>query len=841
MKKLSVYLIILFSFFENYVFAQQIQTGNLQLVSKNDFLQSRKLSPVALKAIRQGLKPASFKNVTYSFKPNVVILDKYKTNEIAQKITGPGIILKKSFQQTGLDSHKIYISKEAQVAFKPVPFGRDTLILKKPELKEVLTDFKIPEQSVQFNLANTTYTPENTEVSDEETPDGGYLLKMEFKDTLYHFHKVIEKGYTKTTIDIDVNLDGHLYLKNPVVTARYTSRKGYKFKVILEEDADITAKAQVDIASEISFPVWAFDIPAGDYGSCRIGIYAFLDMSGKIKLVYKIEQSLKVEAGIKGKTFFYYPRSYHPFYTIEKSFNSDYEIYGEFKAFGGVEVTGDIKVLKHNLVKLDAKAGPEFEVKTIHNGKDYAAKLGARLKITAKLTKGKNYNIYDKYYLLWERTETNYGGFAIDIRSADAYNDRVWGRIYNKQDSTAYTGELLLKVKHADNTETVYRTNTDEEGIFAIDRVPLVKGDLVMAKPAPSPNYCPPVESTIPFKEIKLHYADYFTNQVQGTISSKIDGFPKDKIIHQPAQNNFNIQAVRNITKTVAKTPGNIVKLPVKISQKQFENAIIYKGDVEVITRPSILQLSKKKMYNPLGVKKNKSSIQAEKNIKNFARLKKRVVNLPFGVFGVSGVDIKPFDWVKVRINIDGFILESKEIFADGLVFTPTVDVNKSGTILTETIRADDSYTVINALRTDKIPTGKVKMIKGIDMKHTKVPNILPNQTYHFPHLEEFPQAKRPLIYYNKYVTLKPSDVQGFAEAHTGPWQVKNIFYSKTNIGKRNLDGHRFEYIGYNYDNKWIGYKYYQKKCLLEKDALNKVSKDNVGPSYENIIKNIFH
>jgi len=206
--------------------------------------------------------------------------------------------------------------------------------------------------------------------------------------------------------------------------------------------------------------------------------------------------------------------------------------------------------------------------------------------------------------------------------------------------------------------------------------------------------------------------------------------------------------------------------------------------------------------------------------------LKKQVVNLPFGAFVVKNVDINPLDLVKVRLNIDGFILESNEVLADGLVFSPSVDKNLQGSIKTKEIKADDSYVVINALRSDKTPTGKVHVIKGIDMKHTTPPKSFPNQQFTYPKLKEFRQVVHPLVFYNKIINLQPAEQKGFAIAHTGPWQVVNIYYDlKKVIRLQKFDGHRFEYIGYKYDNIWTGYKYYQETCAMDKDHLSKISK----------------
>ena len=291
--------------------AQQRVPVQLKPLTKNLLLpEIYRISPVALKAMQEGKQPAAFKGVRYKFKPNVEILSESKAELIRRNIKGAGIIQPKNLRQISLRSDKIYLVPKAKVSFKPLEFSRDTLILVRPEFNEVVSEFYLPPQSVKLNLANTTYTLPGTEVSDETTAEGDYLLKMEFKDTIYHIKKEYKQDNVTASVDIKVNLNGHLYIKNPVVTADYSGYDGYSFRVLIEEDADIQFKTEGKFESEVSFPLWAFDVPAGEYGSCRVGIYGFIDMGGKLKLSYTVTQHLRINAGMHGKTFSYIPRTY---------------------------------------------------------------------------------------------------------------------------------------------------------------------------------------------------------------------------------------------------------------------------------------------------------------------------------------------------------------------------------------------------------------------------------------------------------------------------------------------------------------------------------------------------
>lgn len=813
------------------------QLPSVKTLTKTDFKPyTVKKHPVALRAIKKGEKPASFKNVKMALKPNVVILKKNEVQVLRKQIK-KGILPVKHLKTLPLQENKIYIDPESRAVFKPLKISDDTLLIQRPPLQKVIKEFRIPEQKVRINLANTTYAVKGAKISDEQKPTGDYLLKMEFNDTLYKFNKEIKTEHGNTKISIGINLNGHLYIKNPVVSARYTGYDGYSFTVFMEEDAQIEAKLDAKITSELAFPIWAFDIPAGEYGSCNVGIYGFIDTNGELHLKYTINQNASVTAGLKGKTFSYYPRSYTPVIEVKNNIKTDYTIEGELKVFGGVKVEAKIKVLKYNLATVTSKSGPEVTVKLTDKGRNFSIDAGARFRVKAKLIKiDKTFTLLDKYYSLWSYQKKNYGGYIMEIKSADAYNDRVWGQIYSELDSTAYQGKLTLRVVHMNGSHTDYpNIKTDEQGIFAIANVPLVKGDRVKIKVQASPNWSPEVATSIPFKEIKLHYADYYTNQVSGSIASKIDLFPKQKT-QQPVS-----QAQGHIPKGI--NPNmmgkNLIKIKpnIKITNDLFKNAITYKGDVSVIVTPGI---HKAELNLPaVNLKRKRYKRKSKNNIKLISPvtgIKKQVINLPFGAFVVKNVDIKPYDLVKVRINIDGFVLESNTVRADGLVFSPSEDINLQGGIYDPFIKADDSYTVINPLRSNKTPTGKVHMIKGIDMKHTSPTKTFPGQKVNIPKVKEFKNAIHPLVFYDKTVNLQASSKPGFSEAHTGPWQVNNIYYDRSNMIKlQKFDGHRFEYIGYFYDNIWItGYKYYQKTCRMDKDFLNKISKPkkkiNINP-----------
>jgi len=816
---------ILFSVFS--LNAQQLPQLKGKYVKKSDFTLVKNVeSPIALKAKKSGLEPGVFKGVSTKLKSNVIILDSESKTELVKSINNKGVIPTSSLRKIKVAQDKIYLDEESNTVFTPSKYGKDSLILIQPSLNLVLKEFKIPKQRVQFNLANTSYSVNNVDVSDENTYDGGYLMKMEFKDTLYKFKKEIKKDGSKTTIDIEINLDGYLYIKNPEVEASYSKNNGYYFSVYFQEEANITAKANFKLKSEVSIPIWAFDIPAGKYGNCKVGIFAFIDVDGKVELEYKIIQNLDIKAGLKGKTLFYFPKSYSHILEVNKNFGTEYKISGELKVFGGVQVVGDIKVYSYDLVKVVAKGGLEFEVKTSDNAKNFEAELGARIKIEAKLKKiSKNVTLLNKYYKLWERKKTNYGGYILEVKSADAYNDRVWGLIYKEKDTTPYVGDITLIVVKNNNSNIPYEGKTDNNGIFALTNIPLVKGDVVKVKIKESPNPSKSISVSIPFKEIVLNYADYTSNEIHGAIASNIDWFPKTNPIEQVG----NAGVVSDIIKD---RPGIIdmskVLPPSIISENIFKKAINYNGDISVSVSSLYHKVGNMTIPNLNNIKKDKPPTTTNKIEPLMFDIKKKVINMPFGLFRIENVDIKPMDKVKVSINIDGFVIESNEVYSDGIIITPSIDIDKEGGILSSTIKANNSFVTINSLRGNKVLNGKIKMIKGIDMKHSSPKKTIPIQQFTFPKIKEISETQKPLVYYNLISDLKPGAKENkyFFTAKTGPWEINNIFYDMRNqMSINKFDGHRFEYISYTFEGRPVFYKYYQEKCNIDKG----VNYDNLG------------
>lgn len=804
-----------------------------RVVQTQDFrLKPQQKHPVAQKAIQRGVKPGVFKNVTYKYQKNVAVKPYNKLATVQPKIYKKGLIKKADTDQLQLSSDSIYLSQNSDLVLQTVQIDDNNMLIYKPKFEDVFKDFQLPHQIVPVTLANTSYTIEGATLSDEQN-GSGYKVNMTFDHKEYTFEKEFNQGKngkentTKEKVKVHFVVNGNLSYNKPELEAEYGKKSGYRLVFHADEIADLTIEGDLEVDCEMSIPIWEFKIPASDIGEAKIGVFLVIGSGGKVHFDVLVDQSISIHSGVQGGTFYYVPTSVKTIHEFDSHCNIDYDLeLTEIKVWSGVECVAQVKVKGYDILKLRARGIMQLTFDLEDDNKNYGVEAGLNLLIDGKVKKiNKKFTILDKYYKIWEKREKNFGGYTLQIREADAYNDRVHGIIFKTQDSIAYQGPITLSVKHPNGSQNIYEGKTAADGVFAMIDIDLKKGDKVYVSIPDSPNPSPGIAASIPFTKIKLYYADYFTNSIKGSINDKVNTFPIDNI-QKPAQ------ATGHVPQGIIHNPvvnQNFKKIkpalnPV-IEKLNFKDLITYQGDIKVAITPLPkaellpivpginLQESKSKHK----IKNRSNRIQkVEKNIpstiiQNKAPQIKEVKNLPYGGFVVNNLDIKPYDKVQVSINIDGFELVSNVVMADGLIFSPMIDENFTGNAASRTFEADNTHAHISALRSDEIPVGEVRMFKGIDLKHTRTPNALPlKQTIKH---ELFPQSVKPVTFYDITQTIGKSDTTIRDALYIGPWAIDNPYYNPSNILPHKIGGHFMEYMGMEYEGYWIGYKNYQETC----------------------------
>lgn len=842
---LNSFLTLIFSLFFGTLLAQNTEIFNVnkvdRLILPEDFQPKfQSIHPIAQKAMQEGIQPGSFKNVTYEFQKNVAVKKMQDFQAIQSKIVKNGILKNSDEQSLKINSDSIYVSEDSDLVFQSGRIDDEDLVIYKPQFEDVFKDFNLPQQMVPVTLANTSYALEGTEVTDN-ADETNYSMKMEFKDKEYEFEKEFEQDNKKEIIKFKLKINGDIVYNKPSVDAQYTKNSGYRLIFNADEKADLNIVSDISLDFEVAIPVWEFKIPAGSIGEAKVGVYIVVGVGGTVQILVDIDQDLSIHSGVYGGTKYYFPTSVHTVNEFDSHCDMDYTIeLTELKAYGGVDCVANIKVKGYDILKIRARGALEVKFELEDNDKIYGIELGLRVLIDGKVKKiDQKFTILDKYFQIWRKEEKNFGGYTLQVYEADAYRDRVHGMIYQTKDSLPYEGDLTLFVTHKNGGETTYTGKTNTNGIFAMTDISLIYGDKVSVIIPDSQNRSETVDAQIPFTEINLNYADYFTNTVQGVISEKVNTFPETPAATQNNVANPAVSTLKNKiqNKNIQQLKPNINPVLEKLN---FKNLIVYNGDIEVFIRKSDFGKGvKNPLLNKEGEKKNngtKPLIQNKiktnvpdaiskaepKNIDKIDfNMVKKITMKPFGGFEIENVDIKPDDMVKVRINIDGFILDSGYILADGLLFSPIVDENLQGNASTTTIKADNSFVSVSARRSDAVPQGSVRFLKGVDYKHAGSGGLITIPTTQ--KVEFFPEAKKPLVFFDKTMNLNTSSKVAQNMLNTGAWEVSNPYYSLSNLSPEKRGGHLFEYVGMDFEGRWTGYKLYQETCTSCDSSLDKI------------------
>ncbi len=139
----------------------------------------------------------------------------------------------------------------------------------------------------------------------------------------------------------------------------------------------------------------------------------------------------------------------------------------------------------------------------------------------------------------------------------------------------------------------------------------------------------------------------------------------------------------------------------------------------------------------------------------------------------MSGLSFEPGQKVRARINVEGFTVESDWIETEGLLVSVIESemIEKSIRPGNETLSSSNSFVVVSALRSEKSPSGVVRMLKGADAPHGSLLAAQP--------VPEFPDAGKAKVWFSMTRPLVPVEGHpGASIASTGPWSVTYSYSS---------------------------------------------------------------
>ncbi len=771
-----------------------IQTDGL--ITKSDLQPVAKTAvhPVALRALQRGEKKGEFSKVSYSFASNVKLMPSLKTNI---QIMRDGVAKIRNFTPHP-DTIYVDADENSDLVFRALPLTGNEVALLRPSFSSVFSNFTIEQEEIKLTLANTTDCVVANPVSSKTNQD--YNISFRFDSIEF----VLDS--TKNGDKITVTLDGLIQLTNPTIEGKYTKNNGYRLVFKAAEKADLKIISTMKFSKEYKKLLWGTEVKIKDLGRCDLGLFLLIKANGEIRLVAEVNQAFNIAVGVHGSTNYYYPGNISHISDIETICEANVDIYSKMTVFAGLRCTAKLKIKSFNVLDLYVDGGAEATVETENSS--LVADVGLRTKSAGKVFSYK-FTLFDKYYSLWKYKTPDMAGYDMIIHEACAFGDFVAGEIHSKTSSGKhpYKGNLFIVLQKQNNTTTEYITQTNENGVFVAKNIPLKNGDKVRIKLPNVANLSNALNATIPFSEIKLYAADYFNGSASGFVAgSKSDW--------------YNLASQQNIAQQgrvspILKTRTNLSKNVTSISQSdilkkmnEFKNNIIsYKGPVEFITRDKYQKVVlKSPTINP---QSTRSTVPVAESVK--LNLNKGRINTPLGMFNIDGLQFKPNQEVKARIEIEGFTIESDWIETEGLMISGiehidwTITRGASG----ETYRAENSFVLISPIRNDKVPEGEIRMLKGVDVPHTTLKTA--------QKLNEFPEAQKAVVFFDVTTSLHPlGENSGTAIASSNNW-LKSIPYL-TNADALNpaKNGkHPFELISFKLKGEEIGYKLFVDICSI--------------------------
>jgi hypothetical protein len=792
-----------------YLFGQFTPQQIHSVVDKNEFqIKTKAVSAVARQAIQRGEKPGAFTGVQEKFTNQVVILTNEQRNGIANTMVTDGLISKTNIPNFIPDPNKIYVDSESDLVMQFQPISDDNMLVFRPQLHHVFEDFTIPDQEVALSAANTSSTIENSQVATSGKGED-YNMVMRFDSVTYKFK---EDG-----IDLSATLVGDIKFRNPRIEGSFSKNNGYKLVFKAGEAINLKVYSDIKLQKEIIEPIWGFEIEAGNYGKCELGVFLVIEIDGKVNLVVTVDQGFELAAGVKGGTFYYVPTSLNHILDVNNWCDVNYRLTGEIKAFAGVQCQTVLKIKGYKALDIKARAGLEAKVETA-NG-ILSGDIGMRMKIWGKAVV-KNFTLLDKYYSFLKKSEMDYGNFDMEILEACAFRDYAVGRIVKSDSKQPYVGALTLFKVSGGSRETAYQSQTNADGYFAIKNVSMVKGDKLAVQVPGSPNRSPFSEPTIPFSEIKLMFADYYTGEISGVVAAGVGKY--EDLLKGSSSASSNAPMAAAISK-----PGNMAKLENNITrskaveriEKMKSSMVTYKGPIQIIqegiSQPAPLLQSSGPNSAISGIGGHapshirKPTNVATGKVKNIGSVDAPVFS-PFGIFTITRNDLKPSERIKARIIVDGFEVESDWLETDGLMVLPieTGLISRSVNQGSVTLTGDNMVVMVAALRSEEAPQGKVRMAKGLDMLHASI-----QQPYAV--VDKMPQLQKPFVWYDKSLPLQPEgSTPGLSVASSGNWTSTLRYASMADAlnPDKNL-GHGFELISYVFKGTETGFSVLEEKC----------------------------
>jgi hypothetical protein len=417
------------------------------------------------------------------------------------------------------------------------------LMLERPQIHEVVKDFKIPAQAVYLTEANLFPLSDAVSKSIVKTPKRGgdfSSLDQKFPDPLIKlgFDNKELQATLQNGDSVKVVLDGILMLDKIRVDGHYSCFGGYSFQVNTGEGIGLRAQVLSHLNEEAVIPLFGIDIPAG-VAHVMGGLFLKVGLHGDFTIGLQLSQWSSVTAGIRGGTAFCVPDSFHPIFDFKKGFDGDASFDGEINGALRVGPLLDLELFGFDVVGAGALIGIGASCQpTMSNGwKNIDADLYAPLNVYATLL-DHQFNLINENFMLAQLHHRYPAGtdskgetkvFKVVLQEACAYQKTVWGVIYDLNQPSTNNGQppplkdtyvMITIDRPGGGVKPQVLGKTDSNGSFAIGHVNLQKGDEVTVTRIGDVEVGSlPIEPTFPFKLVQLDYADFFDDSSKGHVA----------------------------------------------------------------------------------------------------------------------------------------------------------------------------------------------------------------------------------------------------------------------------------------------------------------------------------
>lgn len=496
-----------------------------------------------------GEAKASFQNVTYRFKQDVVMIQFVRNLKVAEEVTQRktlSLTPKMRMQQgalietammPALEQGAVIFDQTSNLAARVTGLtrlnSREYLTLTRPQIHEVLEEFEIPQQTVRLTSGNITpLTPSAVQFqyrrssSSVMSPRSGERWHIENPWLKMEFNNVPLVAYTSDGRSINVTLDGRIGLTPIDVDGRYSGFSGYEFKLSSGEEISLKVTVAMSIKEDLKIPLFAIDIPAV-IATFRGGFYLLVGVDGSFTLVAEATEWLEAEAGVRGGTFLWIPTGFHPFFNLNKGFECDAFFAGQINGYIKAGPLLEIELCGWDLIGAGGLVGIGVDCETLGSGFDgiLDVDIYGSVELYATLF-GFRINIINNTFRLYHLQKPNTYGYDIKYFEACAWRKSIWGEIKKDLGNTKFepVGDTLLtiEVKRNDLQISTVDTQTDTEGRFRADiPIDLNNGDRIrLIRVGNEDINSGAVFPTLPFKQVRIEYADFFNDVSRGQVEA---------------------------------------------------------------------------------------------------------------------------------------------------------------------------------------------------------------------------------------------------------------------------------------------------------------------------------